>query len=123
MPISHLLRAPGDKWVYDSVRFFRHCRWQRATAYALTLCTAIVQFLVPITCVSTWRQSEQSHTETVWRSYGNPAMPMQIPQIRHPCGLCIEAVRRWCGDCARAIQMPQELTIGYGLCRLIASQM
>ena len=56
------------------LRFFRHRRWLRATAYVFTLCTSIVRFLVRALGDS----SIQSHTEAARILYGGRAISVLL---------------------------------------------
>ena len=94
MPSSHFPRTPCDKFVYDfrCDFFFGHRRWLRATAYAFTLSTGIVQF-------------------HLWGLGGQPGV--------NPYRDCAEIVRISCNVSAVAVQSPQpphRNCAGIGLC-------
>ena len=88
-----------------SVRFFRHRKWLRATAYSFTFYTSTVQFLVRAFGVG----SRQSRTETVRRSYGNRAVSAFSALKSYSARAA--SIRRSRGDGTVTAQFPYDLRL------------
>ena len=103
-----------------SVRFLRYRRWLRATAYAFTLCTSIVRFLVQ----ALGGRPGQSHTEAARRLYGNSEISVQLPctlrilrteiSVRF-YGYCTGSELQRCDSCARTLRLSQKPIISVRL--------
>ena len=119
MNCSHLLRAPCDKWVCDFPYEFsgivdgfmlRRMRSNCVRASCVFLFLFFFFFFLHGHLAKRRAKPHGDCAEIVRKSCNSGAVAVQTPKIPHGnctalvCWLRTEAVRRWCGDCARAVR-------------------